>query len=408
MKMNSKMKKIISPRERVNLALDHNNPGRTPVDFLATVEVWEKLIDHLDLDTVNQPGSDYFDPRWEALLRKYQVDCRVLSYDQFFQPPKSFFKKRDTINWWDALSRSTPNRMFRRVQHDGDLFDLWGHHMRLVQNPTGAYEEVVSYPLRGASAMDVRNFTWPEPDWWNFDPLAGVMAQLDEYEQTHIRFRVGSVFEAAWQLTGLDKFLLDLAMDPEVPLLIMDHITDICVEILSRVLEKNSDRLDMIYFYDDVATQNSLMISKDMWKKFIKPRHTRLIDAAKKYNKKIMYHCDGSIFPLIPELIDMGVDLLNPIQVDAKNMEAQRLKDEFGDRLCFHGGIDNVRTLPFGTPQDIQEEVRERILVLGRGGGYIMASTHHIQSNTSVENAAAMYDIDLRIDQGRTAQSQYL
>ena len=390
------MQNEISPRERANLTLNHIIPDRVPVDFLATVEVWEKMIAYLGMESQNPSDSDYFDKSWEALLRKYKVDCRILSYDQFFQPPDSFFEKGDSIGWWDALSRSTPNRMFRRVAKDGDIFDLWGHHMRVIENPTGAYEEIVQFPLRDASPSDVQNYPWPKPDWWNFDPLPDVIAQLDANEPNHLRFRAGSIFEVAWQLCGMEKFLMDLALDPQVPLLIMDHLTDITAEVLKRVLEENNERLDMVYFYDDVATENSLMISKAMWKQFVQPRHARLFDIVKKFNKKIMYHCDGSIYPLIPDLIEMGVDLLNPIQVDAKNMEDWRLKDEFGDKLCFHGGIDNIHTLPFGTPQNVQNEVKDRIQVLGRNGGYIAASTHHIQSNTPPENVGAMYDIKIR------------
>ena len=396
MKVVNNMKTEISPRERVNLSLNHTTPDRVPVDFLATVEVWEKMIAFLGMEAPGPFNTGFFDENWEALLQKYQVDCRLLSYDQFFQPPDSFFEKGDTIDWWDALSRSTPNRMFRRVSKDGDIFDLWGHHMRVVKNPTGAYEEIVQFPLRDASPSDVQNYTWPKPDWWDFSSLPEVIAQLDTHESYHLRFRAGSIFEVAWQLCGMDKFLMDLALDPQVPLLIMDHLTEITAELLNRVLEENSERLDMVYFYDDVATENSLMISKDMWKQYIQPRHARLFEVAKKYNKKIMYHCDGSIYPLIPDLIEMGVDLLNPVQVDANNMEDWRLKDEFGDMLCFHGGIDNIHTLPCGTPQEVQKEVKDRIHVLGKNGGYIVTSTHHIQSNTPPENVNAMYDINIR------------
>ncbi len=390
------MNNDISPRERVNLALNHHKPDRVPVDFLATVEVWEKMIAYHGLETQPPPETAYFDESWEALLRRYHVDCRTISYDQFFQPPDTYFSKGDTLNWWDALSRSTPNRMFRRFDKDNNIFDLWGHHMRIIDNPTGAYEEIVNYPLRDASSEDVRNHAWPKPDWWDFRPLKDVINQLDETDTYHLRFRAGSIFEAAWQLTGMENFLMDLATDPKVPLLIMDHLTEIIVEILERVLKDYSDRLDMVYFYDDVATENALMISKRMWKQFIQPRHMRLIEVAKKYDKKIMYHCDGAVYPLIPDLIEMGIDVLNPIQVDLKNMEDWRLKETFGDQLCFHGGIDNSHILPFGTSNDVQHEVKQRIKVLGANGGYIMGSTHHIQSNTPPKNVAAMYDINIR------------
>ena len=107
----------------------------------------------------------------------------------------------------------------------------------------------------------------------------------------------------------------------------------------------------------------------------------------------VMYHCDGALYPLLEEIVDMGVDLLNPVQADAKGMEPEKLKAEFGDRLCFHGGIDIIKTLPRGTVDDVRNEVAERIRVLGESGGYIMASSHHIQSDTPLENVFEMYDI---------------
>ncbi|HXV42231.1 MAG TPA: cobalamin-dependent protein, partial [Anaerolineae bacterium] len=171
---------------------------------------------------------------------------------------------------------------------------------------------------------------------------------------------------------------------------------DITVENARRVLELAGDRLDMVYFYDDVATQNSLMISQEMWRNYVRPCHARLIEVAKSYGLKVMYHCDGAIYPLVPELIDLGIDLLNPVQADAKGMEPPRLKAEFGDRLSFHGGIDIIKTLPGGTVEDVRREVRERVQVLGRQGGYILASSHHIQSDTPLANVLAMYQLDLR------------
>jgi uroporphyrinogen decarboxylase len=168
------------------------------------------------------------------------------------------------------------------------------------------------------------------------------------------------------------------------------------VENTERVLELVGDRLDMLYFNDDMATQNSLMISKRMWQKYVRPRHERLIGVAQAHGVPIMYHCDGAMYPLIPELIDMGIDVLNPIQADAAGMEPQRLKEQFGDRLSFHGGIDIIQTLPSGTVEDVQAEVAERIRVLGANGGYVLASSHHIQSDTPLENVLAMYDLAIR------------
>jgi uroporphyrinogen decarboxylase len=245
---------------------------------------------------------------------------------------------------------------------------------------------------------DLKNYAWPEPDWWDFTPMPEVIAQLDEFQEYHLRFRMGSVFETAWQLRGMQELLMDLALNPEIPRYIMERLTDIQLENTRRVLELVGHRLDMLYFYDDVATQNSLMISPSMWRTFVRPCHARLIELAKAYNIPVMYHCDGAIYPLIPELIELGVDLLNPIQTDAKGMAPKRLKEEFGDRLSFHGGIDIIKTLPRGSAEEVRAEVRERIQVLGRNGGYIVASSHHIQADTPLENILAMYELPLRYE----------
>ena len=153
----------------------------------------------------------------------------------------------------------------------------------------------------------------------------------------------------------------------------------------------------MVYFYDDVATQNSLMISKKMWRNYVMPCHKRIIDVAREYGKPVMYHCDGALYPLLSEMVDMGIDVLNPVQADAKGMEPETLKAEFGDRISFHGGIDIIKTLPRGTVEDVKNEVSERIRVLGESGGYVLCSSHHIQSDTPLENVYAMYDVANRV-----------
>ncbi|HEX2905347.1 MAG TPA: uroporphyrinogen decarboxylase family protein, partial [Phototrophicaceae bacterium] len=129
---------------------------------------------------------------------------------------------------------------------------------------------------------------------------------------------------------------------------------------------------------------------------YIQPYHARLIEIAKAFHQPVMYHSDGAMYPLIPELIDLGVDVLNPLQPNAKDMEPERLKSEFGDRLAFHGGIDILNTLPNGSTQNVADEVCERIAVLGENGGYILASSHHIQPNTPLENILEMYRLDHR------------
>lgn len=390
-----------TPRERVKTALQHIEPDRVPVDFLATPEIWQKLVEHLEPDVAAVGASDFIDPVWEAVLRHFEVDCRVLSYDQFCSPPDSILYPGAKVEWWDVLTRSTPNRMWRQLLPNGTLYDIWGRPITLVEHATGAYEEAAGWAFQYATSVEeLKSHPWPEPDWWDFSALPDVINYLDSHQEYHIRFRIGSVFESAWQLRGMEEFLTDLALDVSIPVYIMDRLTEIHVENTRRVLEQVGDRLDMVYFYDDVATQNSLMISPKMWRKLIRPRHAQLIELAQAYNVPVMYHCDGAIYPLVSELIDLGVDLLNPIQTDAKGMDPIRLKTEFGDRLSFHGGMDIIKTLPRGTTQDVTNEVKERVQILGQGGGYILASSHHIQPDTPVENVLAMYEVSARYRNG--------
>lgn len=388
---------MLTPRERVKLALGHRTPDRLPVDFLATPEVWEKLISPLKdrLDPVRE--SPYYDARWESLLRYLEVDCRVLSYDQFVSIPEGVLPAGERIEWWKTLARSTPNRMWRRVGKDGRWYSVWGHRYRIVEHLLGSYEEVTDPPLQHARSVDdLKEHPWPEPGWWDFTPLPGVIEELDGENEYHIRFRIGSVFELAWQLRGMAQFLMDMVGDPDIPRYIMERLTEVHVENTRRVLDLVGDRLDMVYIYDDIAGQDNLLMSKKMWEQQIRPHHKKIIEVAQQHQVPIMYHTDGAAYQLIPDLIDLGIDVLNPIQADAPGMEPEKLKKEFGEQLSFHGGIDIIKTLPEGSINDVRAEVLERKRVLGADGGYIMASSHHIQVDTPLENIFAMYDLELR------------
>lgn len=390
-------KSAVNSRTRVQTALRHQEPDRAPVDLLMTPEVWQKLVTHFGWAWHKPSDAQFFDPVWDRVSVQLESDVRLLSYDQFCMPPETALRPGARVEWWDALSRSTPNRMWRQWMPDESSYDIWGHHYRIVDNPTGAYEEFGSWPLQAAQSVDdLKQFPWPEPDWWDFSTLPQAIRELDPRREHYLRFRIGSVFELAWQIRGMQEFLMDLASQPQIPIYIMERITDVHVENLRRALEIAGDDLDMVYYYDDVATARSLMISPDMYRQFVKPCHARIIEVAKAFNKPVMYHCDGAIAYLIPDLIEMGVDLLNPIQPDSPGMECARLKRDFGDKISFHGGIDIIKTLPRGTVEEVRQEVQERVQVLGENGGYVMCSSHHIQSDTPLENILEMYKPELR------------
>jgi uroporphyrinogen decarboxylase len=382
----------LSPRERVNLALSHRTPDRTPVDFLAVPEIWEALAGRLDLDCEPLSESCFFDPAWDEILRQFQVDCRVISYDQFCAPPESAFPAGGRTEWWKVQSRSTPARMWRWVGEDRVATEIFGRRFKVQTNELGSYEENIPALAAAESLADVKAHTWPDPDWWDFRPVKSVIYDMNRHQPHHIRFRMGAVFELAWQLRGMENFLTEMAADPTIPSYMMERIADILVEVARRLLVEAGDDIDMLYFYDDVGSNLSLLISKKMWRTFIRPCHEKFINVAKQYGKQVMYHTDGAVRPLIPDLIEMGIDVLNPIQPGTAGMEPEGLKRDFGERLSFHGGVDIVGLLPKASPTEVREEARRLVRELGQNGGYIMAGSHHIQCDTPLDNVFALYE----------------
>ncbi len=386
----------MTSRERVLQALSHTLPDRIPVDFLASPEIWQKLSEYFGVQKYNLNNSHYYDPQWEQVLKNLQIDCRVVSYDQFCDPPKQILEEGETVEWWDVMGRSTPARMWRRKKNNEYTRCIFGRKFSITGNATGRYETNLDVLEKAETIEDLQKHCWPDPEWWNFDALPELIKKINRDGEYHFRYRIGTVFELAWQLRGLEKFMMDLVLNPDMACFILDKITDILCAVTEKALSAGGALLDMVYFYDDVASQTGLLLSQKMWEEFIKPRHDRILEVAKRYNKKVMYHSDGSVRILIPELIKMGIDALNPIQPDAVGMDLKGLKKDFGCELSFHGGIDIVKTLPTGSEKDVQDEVRNRIDILGKNGGYILASSHHIQSDTPLKNVLALYDISIR------------
>ena len=275
-----------------------------------------------------------------------------------------------------------------RRQQPGHL----GAHRARVANTFGSLEQFASFPLQSAESVDdLKRYRWPAPGWWDFGPLRAIIQGLNGAERYHIRYRLGSVFETAWSLCGFEKTLLDLVANPAMPLYVMERIAEVHLENLRVVLETAGDLIDVVYFYDDLASQEGLLISPRLYEQRIQPFHQRMIDMARRHGKPVMMHSCGSIYRLIPRLIEMGLAVLNPIQPSARDMQPERLAAEFGGRLALHGGIDVQQFLPNATAADVREKVAWTCEVLGRDGGYILAGSHHIQADTPIENVLAIY-----------------
>ena len=257
----------VSHRQRVKLALEHKQTDRVPMDFACEPEIWKKLQTRFATQD-----------RYE-ILRLLDIDCRVVSYDfeVFCKPPDQ--EVRSGLSTW------------RKITSDGVRIDIWGARRRYVQNEFADYEELFDYPLANAESIDdLKSYNWPQPHWWDFSELDNVIAKINPDGQYHLRYRIGSIFETAWSLCGIDKMLENLALNPEIPCYIMDRINEVHIENLKAVMEIAGDKIDMVYSYDDLAGQQSLLMSPDMWRNIIRPRQKKLFEIAKAFNKPIMYH----------------------------------------------------------------------------------------------------------------------
>jgi uroporphyrinogen decarboxylase len=275
-----------------------------------------------------------------------------------------------------------------RVLEDGTTEDEWG----IVRKMVGFYCETVKKPLENANTVeDINNYRMP-------DPLAQGRWDLAEKAVAKYAGEYGIVgnlevtlFELANDLMGMEKLMMDLATGEDYVISLFDRIIDYQNECGKKMIDMGAD---MILTGDDVGTQRGMLISPEMWREIFKPRMKKLYDSLRSFNPevKIAYHSCGSIVPIIEDLIEIGVDFLNPIQPMAEGMVLEMFKKKYGDRLGFFGGVDVQHVLPSGSVNDVIEEVKLRIRSAGHGGGFIIAPTHNIQPDTPVQNVIAFFE----------------
>jgi uroporphyrinogen decarboxylase len=274
-------------------------------------------------------------------------------------------------------------------QDDKPYIDEWGVGWKIHPYETpfgkGHYTEIDSHPL--VDEVAISGYQPPDP---NRPELYTDTAQMiDDFKADYwiVGVVATTIFETAWALRGLEQMMLDMVMDPDLT----NHIFDIPYNYhLSAAKKLVEMGVDMIWAGDDVGSQNQMMISPTMWRKYLKPRMATFIAELKAIDPevKLAYHTDGNIEPIIPELIDIGLDVLNPIQ--PASMDPAKIKKKYGNKLSFWGTLDEQKTLPFGTPKDVENEVRQRLDTVGHDGGLILAPTHHVQLDTPLENFWAM------------------
>jgi uroporphyrinogen decarboxylase len=266
----------------------------------------------------------------------------------------------------------------------------WGVSWKWVTNAHGGrYTEAVAHPL--ARAADLAGYQLPDP----LSPRMQMIYQearqyVERYGKTHVVFGslYQTIFEAAWLLRGMQALLTDMLVNKDFARALFGRLVDYSRAAGRQMIAQG---IDVLWLGDDFGTQHAMLISPRLWREFMKEPYARLIAAfkAQKPGLKIAYHCDGYIEPIIPDLIEIGLDVLNPVQ--PLSMDPAAIKRKFGEKLCFWGTVDVQRTFPFGTPQDVENEVRQRLRTVAPGGGFILCSAHRVQAGTPLENIQAFY-----------------
>ncbi len=274
-------------------------------------------------------------------------------------------------------------------QQPGNYVDEWGVGWKRCEYSTpygiGSYTEPVGHPLAEDSALETYRPPEPNRPELYFDAARTIRDFKDDYWIVGVT--VTTIFETAWALRGFERLLTDFVLNPEVAAEILDIPYRYHLAAARKLVEMG---VDMIWTGDDVGTQNAMLVSPVCWRRFLKPRMANFIAELKAINPslKVAYHSDGNIGPVIPELIEIGIDVLNPIQPAC--VDPAEIKRQYGNQLCFWGSIDEQFTLPFGKPADVKREVSDRLTTIGKNGGLILAPTHHVQLDTPMENFWAM------------------
>jgi uroporphyrinogen decarboxylase len=342
-------RKDLTPRQRVRAVLDHRLPDRLPIDYRAEPEVSAALRQRLGVATQ------------ERLLEALGVDVRWVG-----------------VPYYDHVDA--------RALPDGEIESIWGIR---TAGAFGGY--VVYHPLAEArTRADLEAHPWPDP------AAVDVATWIERVKACGEHARFGGpncrVFFDAIELLGFEKFFTWLYDEPDLIHFLLDKIADYNETVMRQLFARVPGEVDTVQMVSDFGTQQSLLIQPAAWRRFVRPRFERLFRCAREHGVHVMLHSDGAIRAVIPDLIEMGLEILNPIQVDAAGMDPGGLKRDFGDRLVFHGAIDIQQTLPFGTVEDVRREVRARFSDLGAEGGYILSCSHSLLPDVPIANILAMYD----------------
>ncbi len=369
----------MNARERLLTTLRHKEPDRVPIDVGGTptgieVEAYDRLKELLGFKGETKTFLRDHVEIDEPILERFGIDTRYVR----IKPPRGFKPK---------------------IEADNSYVDYWG--TRWKKPPSSLYWDMVDYPIREASLDALNRYQWPDPD----DPghTDGLRQRAKWlYESTDYAIVVDmiglGVFEHAWTLRGFENFLADLAVSQKFAEALLHRIAEYQISLWGHILDEVGPYVQVVMTSDDLGTQIGPMVSPETYRKLIKPAQKKVWQFIKgKTDAFLMLHTCGSVRNFIPDFLELGVDVLNPLQVAAKDMDPKELKSEFGKDISFWGGgCDTQGTLPFGTPDEVEEEVKRRVSKLAPGGGYVFNQIHNIQPQVPPENIVMMFEAALK------------
>jgi len=354
----------MTSRERFLTTINRGAPDRPPVFATFTPQVAEKMSAAL-----NMPYEEPLDSLLSTRISHMDL-LTALGNDAV------------------GIAACAPEDHPTRTETDGTIVNEWGMRFKNV----GLYNEFIEFPLAAAQDIsDIDNYPFPVVSASGRFEAAREAVKKYGTDYGIVADLETSIFETAWYLVGLEKLLTDLVTQPPYVQPLLDRIMQINIETGKQLIELGAD---MIWCGDDFGGQQGMIMSPELWRQVFKPRIQHMFVEFRKVNPdiKIAWHSCGSIVPIIRDFIDIGLDVLNPIQPKANGMEARFLKQNYGDELVFFGGVDVQELLPFGSPDEIKREIKQRISILGENGGYIVARAHNIQDDTPVENVLAFFE----------------
>ena len=363
------MQKSMTSRERVLAALDHQETDRIP--FSMTFGV-------------NTPAK-------EDLRQYFQMDS--------LEAVEDYLNRFNDIRWVSPRYVGPDDR--NRTVDNETTVDVWGVERKAISYGEGEYAEIYHHPLAEVQTeRELKDYEWPSSVWWDVTQIKKMVEGINEKDEYAIAVGNGNIFETTWYMRGFDKTLTDLIRKPDLVWTIMEKVTDYYIAYFEKILEEVGELIDIVFTADDLGGQEGLLMSLDLWEKMIKPHHKKLNKVihecgqgeGRRDGVKIMYHSDGSIMEAIPGLIDINIDILQALQFELQGMDAKKIKEKYGDQLCFNGGVSVQQTLPYGTTEDVKEEVKGLIEILGNNGGYILGPSHAIQAGTPPENIVALLE----------------